>query len=316
MIISLLHTRPVRVTLTLMAFALSLAMSSAALSSEPSVHSSQDRSLQKRRIVARGRLTGGREVHHIVTWQTGINSDLITHLAIQTTGPHPRNLWQADEHLAAIDINAVRIANLDGEGLPEIMGLWWRGASIGATLRIFRWNRASRTFAELRVKDGDPGLAGIHGYRLSGHEGHQRITVFTRSTATGWPPIADGEFEVRGAEIVRARGRGPVTTPTESGIEGQAVISPAHPGPVRAGQSDSAPYRTTLVVWRVSDGSEVTRFETGSDGRFRVGLPPGTYRVGPPQQPGRFLPRAGEETITVAPGKFAHVAISFDSGMR
>ena len=194
------------------------------------------------------------------------------------------------------------------------MGLWWRGASIGAVLRIFRWNRSLHTFGELRAKD-EVGLTGIHGYRLAGRPGNQRIIVYTRATATGWPPVAGGEFEVRGAEIVRVRGGGRVSTPGESGIEGRAVISPAHPGPVREGQSDTAPYQTTLVVWSVSDGSEVTRFETGADGRFRVALPPGTYRVGPSRQMGRF-PRAGEETVTVAQGAFAHLTVSFDSGMR
>jgi hypothetical protein len=80
--------------------------------------------------------------------------------------------------------------------------------------------------------------------------------------------------------------------------------------------SDTAPYKTTLVVWRSDGDREVTRFETGSDGRFRVALPPGTYRVGPPPQTGRSLPRGGEETVTVLPGKFVRVTINFDSGMR
>jgi hypothetical protein len=80
--------------------------------------------------------------------------------------------------------------------------------------------------------------------------------------------------------------------------------------------SGSAPYKTTLVVWSAGDDREVKRFETGSDGRFRVALPPGDYRVGPPHQSGRSLPRGGEETVTVVTGKFVRVTINFDSGMR
>ena len=106
-----------------------------------------------------------------------------------------------------------------------------------------------------------------------------------------------------------------MTTKVESGIEGQAVISPIRPGPAIQGAANSAPYKTTLVVWGEGD-REVARFETGSDGRFRVALAPGTYRIGPPPTTGRFLPRAGEETITVQPGKYAKVTITFDSGMR
>lgn len=107
-----------------------------------------------------------------------------------------------------------------------------------------------------------------------------------------------------------------MTTQGESGIEGQAVISPVRPGPQRQGDPGSAPYKTTLVVWSADGGREVTRFETGSDGRFRVALPPGTYRIGSPSQTGRFVPRAGEETVTVEAGKYVRVTISFDSGIR
>ena len=102
----------------------------------------------------------------------------------------------------------------------------------------------------------------------------------------------------------------------DSGIEGQAVISPARPGPIRAGVPNSTPYKTTLIVFTAKGDREVTRIETGPDGRFRVKLPPGTYRIGPPAQSKRFLPRATEETVTVEPGRFATVTINFDSGMR
>lgn len=74
--------------------------------------------------------------------------------------------------------------------------------------------------------------------------------------------------------------------------------------------------KTTLVVWSADGNREVMRFETGTDGRFRVALAPGTYRVGPPRRTGRFLPRAGEETVTVEAGKYVRITITSDSGMR
>jgi hypothetical protein len=121
--------------------------------------------------------------------------------------------------------------------------------------------------------------------------------------------------ELRGSMLVRIRGGETVAAKGESGIEGQAVISPARPGPTRQGEPDTAPFKTTLIVRSASDGSEIRQLETGSDGRFRVVLPPGTYTIGPAARAGRF-PRAGEQTVAVVQGRFAHVTIEFDSGMR
>jgi hypothetical protein len=108
-----------------------------------------------------------------------------------------------------------------------------------------------------------------------------------------------------------------MTTQGESGIEGQAVISPTRPGPIRVGQEREVnPFKTTLVVLTAGEGREVARLETGSDGRFRVSLPPGEYKIGPPPSNSRFLPRGSEEFVKVLPGQFAQVTINFDSGMR
>lgn len=266
-----------------------------------------------KKVVGRGHLTGTRELQQVVTWRT---SDA-AHLAIETTGRTPRTLWQADEPFPAVDINSIQVTDLDSDGRVEIVGLWCHGASVGCRLRIFHWDRRAQSFVELQPKgdDASTGTIEVQRYRILARAGHQRIVVYKRAS-TGWPIVADGEFEVKGSEIVRVGGAVGVTRQGESGIEGQAVISPVRPGPVRQGESDTAPFQTTLVISRTSDGAEVSRVETGSDGRFRVSLPPGTYTVGPPQGTGRRLPRAGQETVTVAPGKFAQVTINFDSGIR
>jgi hypothetical protein len=262
-----------------------------------------------KKVVGRGRLTGTRELQQVVTWRAG---DAV-HLAIESAGRNPRTLWQADEAFPADDINSVQVVDLDGDSIPEVLSLWRRRASSGTVLRVFHWDRSSKSFVELPIlsnRDDHSDKPGIQAYRLRGKAGHQRIVVYRRAA------VADGEFEVRGSEIVRVGGGTGVTTQSESGIEGQAVISPVRPGPIREGQSDTAPFQTTLVILRASDGNEVSRVETGSDGRFRVTLPPGTYKVGPPVGTGRRLPRGGEETVTVVAGRFAQVTISFDSGMR
>lgn len=260
-----------------------------------------------KKIAGRGHLTGTRELQQVVTWRT---SDA-AHLAMESTGRAPRTLWQASDLSGSVDINSVQMADLDGDSIPEVLSLWWRRGA--AVLRVFHWDRRSQSFAELpvRLNRGDGAdKPEIHGYRLSGNIGHRRIIVYRSAN------VADGAFELRGSEIVSVGGGTGVTTHNESGIEGKAVISPVRPGPIREGQSDTAPFQTTLVILRASDGSEVTRVETGSDGRFHVVVPPGTYLVGPPKGTGRRLPRGGEETVTVVSGRFAQVTINFDSGMR
>lgn len=296
----------IRSGLPLMIVAILLALSSAATSFAQGA--GQPRPGAKK-VVGRGHLTGTRDLQQVVMWRTGDAA----HLAIESTGRNPRTLWEANDLSGAVDINSVQVVDLDGDSIPEVLSLWWRRGAAAAVLRVFHWDRRSQSFAELplRFNRGDGAdNPEIRGYSLRGNIGHRRIVVYRRAT------VADGEFELRGSEIVSIGGGAGVTTHSESGIEGKAVISPVHPGPTREGQSDTAPFQTTLVILRASDGSEVKRVETGSDGRFRVVVPPGTYLVGPPSGTGRRLPRGGQETVTVVSGRFAQVTINFDSGMR
>jgi len=268
---------------------------------------------QRRSVAARGKLTGVGGFHQVVILKTGSGRNSAAHLAVETTGPRPRIIWQAEDRFPATDITDVRIADIDGDGVPEIIGLFLRGSSIGAALRVFHWDPGSRTFGEVTARGDERATLEVRGYQLRGRPGHLLIIVFAR----GRTPDAEREFEVRGSELVKVGGSAAVIPKGESGVEGQAVISPAHPGPIRQGESGSAPYQTTLVVLNTGDGREVARVQTGSDGRFRVTLPPGEYTIGPPrdQQPRRFG-RGEEQTVKVLPGKFTNVTISFDSGMR
>jgi hypothetical protein len=63
-------------------------------------------------------------------------------------------------------------------------------------------------------------------------------------------------------------------------------------------------------------GSEITRFTSGSDGRFRLPLPPGIYRleevVASPGSPPSLKP----VTVTVSSGAYVHVVLLFDTGIR
>jgi hypothetical protein len=276
--------------------------------------------LQKRRVVAQGRLTGTRDVLQIVTWQTANPPNTSrpyaqAHLALEKAGAKSSIFFQADGGETQYLVDAIQIADLDGDGVPEIISLWQEGASAGSRLRVFHWDRARQSFVELESKDD---LARVHRYRVMPARGARHIMIYARpNTGSGRLPVVS-EFAARGAELVRVNGGGKVTAQTESGIEGQTLISPIRPGPIRADAPQSAaPYPATLAIISTASGREVARLKTGSDGRFRVALPPGEYRIIPEQEkPGRFQPRASEELISVQPGQFARIEIHYDSGIR
>jgi hypothetical protein len=104
-------------------------------------------------------------------------------------------------------------------------------------------------------------------------------------------------------------------TPSEgqSGIEGVISISPAQPGPIRAGAAGSKPLANTTFV--VENNGEVSSFTTDDQGRFRALLPPGHYKVslkGRKSTIGRFGPFEAD----VASGKMTKVQWDCDSGIR
>jgi len=262
-----------------------------------------------RRVVASGRLLGNRELQQIsVSRINGVLS-----LVIETVAPPSRILWQTDSRNSETAIDSVRIADLDRDGIPEVLSLWRKGPE-EAVLRLFHWDIQRRAFVEIQSADA---LGNVLSYRIVNKGGRYSSRVVVDSRVGPDSKLTGREYELRGAMLVSTAGGSDVKTTTgDSGIEGQALISPAHPGPVRQGEPGSAPFKTTIVVWDTTDGREVTRVETGSDGRFRIALRPGIYRVGSPQQQGRFLPRTSEETVSVTSGKFTQVTLNFDSGMR
>ena len=260
------------------------------------------------RVVASGRLLGTNEIQQVVTWQSGGYA----YLAVETAGRNTRKLWQSEGRTSGARVDSVRLSDLDGDGVPEILSLWWNRSPLGAELRVVHWDSRQSSFVEIQSESD---IGRINSYRIVRGADSRRIVVDTRSDTRGSRPTGSVAYQLRGSRLIRVGGGQNVTAQVESGIEGQAVISPVRPGPTRQGIPNSAPYKTTLVV-RGEGDREVARFETGADGRFRVALAPGTYRVGPLQAAGRFLPRAGEETVIVEPGKYATVTINFDSGMR
>lgn len=98
------------------------------------------------------------------------------------------------------------------------------------------------------------------------------------------------------------------------GVEGRALLGPTCPvQPADSTTCQDQPYQASVTVLE-ANGSEVTRFRTGTDGSFRVGLEPGTYTLHP--QSGNPFPHATDQSVTVAPGAYTSVTILFDTGIR
>ena len=101
---------------------------------------------------------------------------------------------------------------------------------------------------------------------------------------------------------------------TGSGIEGVISISPIKAGPVRADAPISKPLPNATFAVENQSG-EVASFTTDREGRFRVSLPPGHYKVllkGRTSSIGRYGPFEAEVTA----GQMTKVQWQCDSGIR
>lgn len=100
-----------------------------------------------------------------------------------------------------------------------------------------------------------------------------------------------------------------------TGIQGTVVIGPTCPVERPESPCPPAPFAARITV--LHDGEEVTTYETGKDGRFRIALAPGTYSVRaeslPPGGIARFQPLP---PVTVPSDGYADLRIEFDSGIR
>jgi hypothetical protein len=99
----------------------------------------------------------------------------------------------------------------------------------------------------------------------------------------------------------------------EQGIEGIALRGPTCPVVRLDDPCPDAPHQAWIDV-RTARGGKVTRFRTGEDGRFRVGLRPGRYTLVPEST--EPFPYAGELEVEVVAGVYTEVVISFDTGIR
>jgi len=102
----------------------------------------------------------------------------------------------------------------------------------------------------------------------------------------------------------------------DSGIEGQVTIGPMCPVERVDQPCPDKPFQAEVTVESAANGREMLRFTSGADGRFRVALAPGTYRLVPRSPQGGALPRAEPLEVSVPQGQYETVDIRFDSGIR
>jgi hypothetical protein len=138
-----------------------------------------------------------------------------------------------------------------------------------------------------------------------------------------WPPdrgLAASAKPRRQRRRSRAQAATPHPTPqrcgpnAQSGIAGTVLIGPMCPVMTQDDPCPDPPYAATLMI-RDALGHELCTTQSGADGLFRVGLPPGSYEV-VPVSGAAGLPYASPQPVTVEPGRCTEVLISYDSGIR
>jgi hypothetical protein len=98
------------------------------------------------------------------------------------------------------------------------------------------------------------------------------------------------------------------------GIDGLVLIGPQCPVQTVDDPCPDIPYQAWIDVRNATGGLLVTRVRSDEEGRFRVGLRPGSYVLDP--ESGSPFPAAGEQTVQVDEDVYTDVIVSFDTGIR
>lgn len=113
-----------------------------------------------------------------------------------------------------------------------------------------------------------------------------------------------------------------VGTSAAQGVRGQVTIGPMCPVQSATNPCPDRPYVATILIRDVNGGS-VTTTRSSADGRYQVGLPPGTYFVVPqrhqstPGGPVDVYPVPQDSILaTVDAGVWDVVDLKYDSGIR
>jgi hypothetical protein len=129
-------------------------------------------------------------------------------------------------------------------------------------------------------------------------------------------PMQLRRFSIALAILIMCAGflPGETQSGSETGIEGVITISPTRAGPVRADAPSSQPLANTAFVVENQKGA-VTSFTTNDQGRFRMPLAPGHYKIslkGRTSSIGKY----GPFEVDVVAGQMTKVQWECDSGIR
>ena len=100
-----------------------------------------------------------------------------------------------------------------------------------------------------------------------------------------------------------------------SGIEGQVTIGPTCPVMRIDDPCPDRPLAATLLV-QDAFGNDLLTVQSGEDGFFAVSLEPGQYTLVPLSPSPGVPPYGVPQTVTVPPGGYTFVAVTYDSGIR
>lgn len=97
------------------------------------------------------------------------------------------------------------------------------------------------------------------------------------------------------------------------GIDGMVLLGPLCPVQTLDDPCPDRPFQAWIKV-KGMEGRTVGRTRSGEDGRFRIGLRPGSYVLHP--ESGDPFPIATEMDVEVERGVYTDVTIHFDTGIR
>src|SRR5436853_5758625 len=106
----------------------------------------------------------------------------------------------------------------------------------------------------------------------------------------------------------------PVAAPG-TGIQGMVEVGPTCPVERINSPCPPHPIAATIVI-RNPQGAEVTRVQSGPDGRFKVDLVAGTYSLVGLNVGNSTLPRPIPTSATVVQGRYTAITVEYDSGIR
>jgi hypothetical protein len=106
----------------------------------------------------------------------------------------------------------------------------------------------------------------------------------------------------------------PAASVVDSGITGTVLLGPTCAAQPADASPCVTPYVAKLIILN-ADGNVVTEVSSGTDGSFRVTLPPGDYVIQPMPADGG-IPNAPPQSVSVAPHEYFQVEIDYDTGIR